>query len=53
MGVTQWSGHDIISWSAGWMKMLTAAGAKSHRVTRGLSDHSRWTIPLRDDLAAE
>jgi hypothetical protein len=53
MGVAQWSGHDIVSWSAGWINMLTAAGAKSHRVTRCLSDHSCWTIPLRDDLGAE
>ena len=38
MRVAQWSGHgDIISWSAGWMNMLTAAGAKSHRVTSYLT----------------
>jgi hypothetical protein len=30
------------------MNVLTAAGAKSHRVTRCLSDDSRWAIPLRD-----
>lgn len=53
MGVAQWSGDGHVSWSVGWMKLLTAAGAKSHRVTHCLSDHPGWAIPLRDDLGAE
>src|SRR5580700_2059489 len=35
------------------MKVLTATGAKSHRVTRCLSDHSRCVIPRGDHLGAE
>src|SRR5947209_19628741 len=49
MGVAQWSGHGHRLLVGGLDKSLTPAGAKSHRVTRYLSDHPGWRIPLRND----
>src|SRR5690349_13129662 len=47
VGVAQWSGHGRRLLLAGWMNVLTAAGAENHRVTHRISDHWRWEIPLR------
>ena len=42
MGVAQWSGHGHRLLVGGWINVMTAARAKSHRVTRCLSGLPRW-----------